>query len=94
MSDTIYLDGTYRFNQSRNIMAPMIGLLPGQRVSFRMETGAAGSNVILLHTEGGTPYECRLSFDNQKEADEWIDGRKNPPPMTLPPSESLLHPNR
>lgn len=94
MSSTIYLDGEYRFNQPRNIMAPSITVVSGQNVPFRMETGACGSNVILMYKDGPTAYECRLCFDSQKEADEWIDDRRSPPPCPILPSETIIHPNR
>lgn len=65
-------------------MAPSMGVGLGEEVGFRTETGAAGSHVILEHNYEGTQYECRLSFDNQKEADEWVEKRRQPVSLTPP----------
>lgn len=74
-SQTVMLDGPYTFRDPRHIMSPGL-MISWARVPYRIETSASQSQVILSHRHGKKLFECTLTFDNAREAEEWVDERK------------------
>lgn len=73
MFDKVILPNNLIFKCSKRGQEYILQFDKGESVDFYKETGPSGCSVILERNIANYSYQCRLNFDDQSEADEWID---------------------